>query len=779
MLAFRYVAAMSTGAALVLGYAVPGTAQTPPLTATESDAPEQAELETAAVLPVSVDPPPPRDEVALSAPPLRAESGAATIAPVAGRRRTAPAAATADRLTQRADEVLASAPTEPSLAASAVPPLFEDEREAVLLVKAAAETTALAMPGARHFAAASTTAATPQPLMSPILALAAEPDRPAARSRAADEPVAPVAIARPQPPIVLAATADVPATRSTEIAPPVAPSLAAQPTATSDRRAPSKLDAAAARPALGTVQAIPFKTLHERADWLAQADAPSSAPADELSAPVEPLTPTPEQLPPQPGETGVRDNAAPLAQPLRSPTNRQAVPPPDFLDPNTNPLLFPTEPDEVTVDLTQPITLEEAIALARRNNQDFRNAWLNLEKAQAGLRAALAALYPTLDATATISRTDSAQAELSNRGRQDSALSDLLGNQESDTITDSFDGRVELSYNLYDGGRRPARIREAERAIRFNQLEVERIAEQIRLQATNAYYALQEADARVGIEQAAVENAQQTLRDAELLEQAGLGTRFDVLRAQVSLANSNQALTNALSTQRVAGRDLVRVLGLGQQVAVTIADEIELAGEWELPLEETIALAYRNRAELEQQLVQREIDAQQREAALADIRPQVSIFANYNVLGVFNDSEGLADGYQLGARVSWRFFDGGLARARSDQEALDMEIAEVTFEQRRNQVRFEVEEAYSNLRASSENIKTAEIAVQLAEESLRLARLRFQAGVGTQTDVIDAQTELTRARGNLLTAIIGYNSALASLQRAVSNLPTQQLFDLP
>ncbi|NJL02585.1 MAG: TolC family protein [Spirulinaceae cyanobacterium SM2_1_0] len=514
--------------------------------------------------------------------------------------------------------------------------------------------------------------------------------------------------------------------------------------------------------------------------WLAQADTPDNEPTDELSAPPEPLSQELEELEPltpQPNDFEVRDEAAPLVQQPEIIDGRQPVLPPENLDPSANPLLFPTEPDEVTVDLTQPITLLEAIALARRNNQDFRTAFLSLERAQAGLRAALAAQFPTLDASATISRTDSAQSELANRGRQDNAFSDLLGDQ--DTITDSFDGRVELNYNIYDGGRRPAQIREAERAIRFNQLEVEQIEAQIRLQTITAYYSLQESDARVDIEEAAVENAQQTLRDAELLEQAGLGTRFDVLRAQVDLANSNQNLTNALSTQRVSRRSLVQVLGLGQQVEVTIADEIRPAGTWELPLEETIILAYRNRAELEQQLVQREIEEQQRETALADIRPQVSVFANYNVLGVFNDSEGLADGYQIGARVRWRFFDGGLAQARRDQEAIDMEIAEVSFEQQRNQIRFEVEEAYSNLLASDENIKTATVAVQLAEESLRLARLRFQAGVGTQTDVIDAQTELTRARGNLLTAIISYNSALASLQRAVSNVPTNQLFDLP
>ncbi len=764
MLAFRYFAAMSTGAALALAYASASAAQTPAApvpTASESPLP-------AAPLPESA--PATVDTLAAPEPPV----------PVAARTRaetpTPPALASAPQVTAdrpdlpRADELSLNreatgetAPA-PQLSTATVPPLFASGDAAAPAATAApTQASAFVTAKASRLTDARLLQQPSLPVATPVLALADEPAAAATTTRtlAVDE-VGATAIARAQPPLSLAATDDSPR-RRTELAPPVAPSLApAVAQLEVEQLAPLKVDEPAAAPR-----------------WLAQADAPDRTPTDELSAPVEPLFQDFETLTPAPDAGEIRDDAAPLTPRSQILDGRQEVVPPETLNPSANPLLFPTEPDEVTVDLTQPITLLEAIALARRNNQSFRTAWLNLEKAQAGLRAARASLFPTLDATTTLSRTDSAQSELANRSRQDSAVSDLLGNQNNDTITDSIEGRVELSYNLYDGGRRPAQIREAERAIRFNQLEVERIDEQIRLQTTNTYYALQEADARVEIEQAAVENAQQTLRDAELLEQAGLGTRFDVLRAEVSLANSNQALTNALSEQRISRRELVQVLGLGQQVEVSIADEIEPAGTWPLPLEDTIVLAYRNRAELEQQLVQREIDEQQRQAALADIRPQVSVFANYNVLGVFNDSEGLADGYQIGARVRWRFFDGGLARARSDQEAVDIEIAEVTFEQRRNEIRLEVEEAYSNLQASDENIKTATVAVQLAEESLRLARLRFQAGVGTQTDVIDAQTELTRAQGNLLTAIVGYNSALASLRRAVSNVPDNRLFDVP
>ncbi|HEY9835635.1 MAG TPA: TolC family protein, partial [Vampirovibrionales bacterium] len=95
---------------------------------------------------------------------------------------------------------------------------------------------------------------------------------------------------------------------------------------------------------------------------------------------------------------------------------------------------------------------------------------------------------------------------------------------------------------------------------------------------------------------------------------------------------------------------------------------------------------------------------------------------------------------------------------------------ETRFGQFRNQVRLQVEQAYFNLRSNFENIQTSNIAVDQARESLRLARLRFQAGVGTQTDVLTAETELTRAQNNRLRAIVTYNRALASMERAIGNV---------
>ncbi|NJL37479.1 MAG: TolC family protein [Leptolyngbyaceae cyanobacterium SM1_4_3] len=448
---------------------------------------------------------------------------------------------------------------------------------------------------------------------------------------------------------------------------------------------------------------------------------------------------------------------------------------PEYLNPSPNPLQFPTQPEEVEIVGTQPITLEQAIDLAIRNNRELQVSRLELERNQAALQEALAANLPTLNLTSNLTFQENTQQQ------QDTALQDLLdqlqggqgGNTQSedDDVNVVLGGALELNYTLFTSGRRPALIEAAEGQVRFQELQVEAQEEQLRLDVINNYYDLQETDEQVRIREAALDQALQSLRDAEALERAGVGTRFDVLQSQVDVANARQQLTQALSQRQIARRQIVQTLSLAQSVEVAAADPVEVADLWDLSLEETIVLAVRNRAELEQQLVQRGISDAQRRAALSQLGPQVSLFATYDVQDTLNQDETVQDSYQFGARLNLSLFDGGVARAQANQEEANIAIAETNFAAQRNQVRFDVESAYSNLQANFENIQTASLALEQAREALRLARLRFQAGVGTQTDVLISQTDLTEAEFNRVQAILGYNRSLAELQRSVSNFP--------
>jgi OMF family outer membrane factor len=267
-----------------------------------------------------------------------------------------------------------------------------------------------------------------------------------------------------------------------------------------------------------------------------------------------------------------------------------------------------------------------------------------------------------------------------------------------------------------------------------------------------------------------VENAERSLKDTQARERAGVGTKFDVLQSEVQLANAKQELFNAEAAQLVARRDLARLINYPATIEITAADRAEPVKPWELPLEETILLAVRNRAELDIRRLEREVARDRANTALARIGPQVSLFANVNTASEFTSGTGIGTGYQLGARLDWNLYDGGRASAQVNQFKVDQAIAETQFEQAARQARFDVESAYINQRSRLQQIETATKAVQQAEEALRLARLRLEAGVGTQLEVITAESDLTRADVNRVQAIIGYNQSRASLERAVSGL---------
>ena len=466
------------------------------------------------------------------------------------------------------------------------------------------------------------------------------------------------------------------------------------------------------------------------------------------------------------------------------------------LNPDPDPLSSPTQPEKVEVTSQKPITLEQAIELSLDNNPDIRQARLELEQAEFALREARAAWFPTLDLGSGLTYSNSAFLDSTTEQNIDSRVEDELEDnpgateqevrqavEEQFTNTESatfnFNNDLTLGWNIYNGGARSAQINTAEKQLRSAELGLKTAIEVSTFETSRDYYGLQDSDAQVEIEQASVEDAQQTLKDAQLLERAGLGTRFDVLRAEVELAQARQRRSTAKANQNISRRQLAETINVAHDTELSTADKIEEAGVWELSLPESIVRAFKNRAELEQLLLEREIGDEQRKLALSQVRPTLSANAAYALNNDFeNDDVDFNDSYQVGLNLQWRLFDGGAARAAARQSEKDIEIAETQFTNQRNQIRFDVEQAFFQLESNKRNIGTATKEVELAQESLRLARLRFQAGVGTQTDVIDAQTQLTTARGNLLSSIIQYNQSYVDLQRQVSDVSETSLEEL-
>ncbi len=521
------------------------------------------------------------------------------------------------------------------------------------------------------------------------------------------------------------------------------------------------------------------------------------------------------------GENPAASDLTPLEmeeQPLRLPTTD-----PKVLNPDQKVLDVPIDPEDVTIDpnLDQAITLEQALELAKRNNRDLQVVELQLRQSKAALAEAKAAELPTISAQASLNQTDSAlnriaidqqveqqvqevedniaviqdqiqqlEAQLPGLNAIQTAIVNQtivgLQNQTQDlqnqiqVIRDQapssantlFNTSVQLEYDVFTSGQRSASIRAAQSAVKASEKSLETQLQQLRLDVTNDYYDMQQADELVQIAKAAVRNAEETLDNTRALEQAGLGTRFDVLRSEVQLANQKQQLSQAQSQQQTARRQLAQRLSLNPRAALSAADPVKIAGLWPLSITDTIVKAQQNRSELGEILDQRQIAQQNERLIKGSFGPQVSVAASGTFAYDIDDSFE-AFGYSLGGQVNKLLFDGGATKANARQQALGAKIAETQFANFKNLIRFQVEQNYFTLQSSFENIATNECAVTQAEQSLELARLRSKAGIGTQLEVSNAETELTRARSNRLQAIIDYNRALIALERFVGHRQQQ------
>lgn len=419
----------------------------------------------------------------------------------------------------------------------------------------------------------------------------------------------------------------------------------------------------------------------------------------------------------------------------------------------TNDLNLPKTGAEIQITNNRALTLKEAIDIALQNNRDVRVARLTIARSQAAVSQAQAAQAVQIGLTGNLTEQGSPV---------------LFDPQIASTTSSGTSAAAKLSatYNIFTADRDASNVRAAQEQVSFDRLDLSRVEQQVQSNVVTAYYDLQAADASVLINQSAIKDAARSLSDARLQEKAGTGTKFDILSAEVQLGTANQNLTSALGTQQTTRKKIAQLLSVDNNTEFTAADRVQELGTWNYAIEDSVILAYKNRPEIQQPLVSRTIAEQRQIAAAAGDAPQVSLFGNYNLSKSLSTSVAAQDDYRVGLQLNWSFWDGGAASAGASQQQVSREIAENQFTTQRNQIRYDVERAYYSLDTNKKNILTSTQALKQAEESLKLARLRFQAGVGTQTDVITAQTNLTTARGNRVTAIVNYNRSLSSLRIA-------------
>jgi outer membrane protein TolC len=247
-----------------------------------------------------------------------------------------------------------------------------------------------------------------------------------------------------------------------------------------------------------------------------------------------------------------------------------------------------------------------------------------------------------------------------------------------------------------------------------------------------------------------------------------------VLRAEVAVANERPNLIRARNDYRIAKNNLANLLGYNlprdvwENIPLNLTDALE-AAPYDVNLPDAIQQALTRRTELI--ALRKQVELQQLNIvnAKSGYKPTMQVFAGYNWMNnQFSTELGYElNGWNAGAQMSWNIFDGLLTHGKVMQADAQFAHAKTDLADQSRQIELAVRTAYSDFLEAKEVLDSQTKVQEEAEEALREANARADAGTGTQLDVLDAETSLTQARTTQIQALHDYTSARAKLERAI------------
>ncbi len=356
-----------------------------------------------------------------------------------------------------------------------------------------------------------------------------------------------------------------------------------------------------------------------------------------------------------------------------------------------------------------------------------------------------------------------------------SEMSDELVQGPVDIDSQNWNVAINVRQVIYSGGS----IRSSLRAQNFVReavvYELQSVIDEVVRQTRIAYYDVLLARDRIVVQEQNVELLEEQLEDVQNRFEAETISQFDLLRAEVELANAQPALIRANNAFRNAIDNLYLIIGYESDGNVNYYDQSFL-GElsfrpYAYNLNSLIIQAKESRPEV---VALRNIADARKEGisvAKAGYLPEIFLTTGYE-LAKYQESLRLTEsttGWSIGLQSSWALFDGRRTRGRVMQARSQQRQAEIDVEEQKLTVDVEVRRAVSSLTEAEELAEAAQKVVEQAEESLRLAQARFDAGAATQLDVLQAQVALTDARTNELESNYSYLVAVANLRRAAGD----------
>jgi outer membrane protein TolC len=401
-------------------------------------------------------------------------------------------------------------------------------------------------------------------------------------------------------------------------------------------------------------------------------------------------------------------------------------------------------------------TVEDAVAVARKQNTEIQIAAKQLEAAHGGVIEARSGFLPSVISTGLLRRRE---AQVSSRLRPE-----------------DYDASLRVVQNLYTGGAISsqlaiARLNEEKRTLEYQAL-VNRVAMDVRL----AFYELQLNRAKIRVREQSVGVFQEELKTQRERLSAGIVGALNVSRAEVALANEQPELIDAQTRLQNSYLRLSELIGVDSRSPG--ASRFEAAGQLQYhprhpDLNECLAYADVTRPEIRAREIDVAIENQQLILDRSETRPRVEAFTGYELYSERDPLVGpeFNHGYIVGINAAWHIFDGFATKGRLQATRARREAAVHALEAARRSVASDVRSAFLDLQQADRVLLSETRNVQNADESLEIAKGNLGAGLGTQLDILQAAADVTRTRTTRLGAIYLHNVALARLARASAREP--------
>lgn len=409
---------------------------------------------------------------------------------------------------------------------------------------------------------------------------------------------------------------------------------------------------------------------------------------------------------------------------------------------------------------TVAMNLDDAMLRAFRTNPTVSIAQYELDSARASYNAARQSRGISITASHTTQRggyDDNIVKKTDATGAWTGEYWKGIGNSHSNGLT--------ASLPIFTGGKLKGTIKQAKANYQYNQVGVQRTYNEMRSTVTDGYFTMLQADNMQKLSAESVARLEDHLKNVQAQYDVGVVAKVDVLRSQVELANAKQTLIQAENSYQVAEANMNKIVGLPMDTNLKL-DNLLVYNAYDQNMDDCLAYAAEHRPELMQ--AQYNVDAAK--GALMVARsghmPQVAASASQS----WSDTNWPGDekgNWGVGVNVSMNVFDTGVTLSKIHGAEADLKKAEETYRDTVNAVNLDVRSNYLGLREAEKRISTTKLAVEQADEDYRIAQLRYMSGVGTNTDVLDAQVALTQAKTNYTQALYDYNTSKTALETSI------------